>query len=261
KKQKILLPTQTCSEFKAAASSASYGFVWPMRVASINGKQYVLVIADDYSRYTWVHFLRTKDETPKVIKKFLKKIYVRLQAPVIIVHTDNRTEFKNHALKEYFDSVGITHETTAAKTSQQNGFVERRNYTLVETARTMLIFSHAPLFLWAEEITTACERIPKKDKIRSKLDKNEKRGEAEKSQKQLQTEFKNHALKEYFDSVGITHETTAAKTSQQNGFVERRNYTLVETARTMLIFSHAPLFLWAEEITTACYTQNHSIIH
>nr|GEW48289.1 Gag-Pol polyprotein [Tanacetum cinerariifolium] len=61
--------------------------------------------------------------------------------------------------------------------------------------------------------------------------------------------------------VGITHETSAAKTPQQNGVVERRNRTLVEAARTMLIFSHALLFLWAEAIATACYTQNHSIIH
>nr|GEW32132.1 hypothetical protein [Tanacetum cinerariifolium] len=128
----------------------------PMRVASINGKRYVMVIVDDYSRYTWVHFLRTKDETPKVIKNFLKKIFVRFQAPVIIVRTDNRTEFKNQVLKEYFDSVGITHETSAAKTPQQNGVVECRNRMLVEAARIMLIFSHAPLFLWAEAIATAC---------------------------------------------------------------------------------------------------------
>nr|GFC42369.1 retrovirus-related Pol polyprotein from transposon TNT 1-94 [Tanacetum cinerariifolium] len=103
-----------------------------------------------------VYFLRIKDETPEVIKNFLKKIYVRLQAPVIIVRTDNGTEFKNHVLKEYFDSVSITHETSAAKTPQQIGVVERRNRTLVEAARTMLILSHAPLFLWAEEIAIAC---------------------------------------------------------------------------------------------------------
>nr|GFA69920.1 putative ribonuclease H-like domain-containing protein [Tanacetum cinerariifolium] len=78
-----------------------------------------------------------------------------INAPVLIVHTDNVTEFKNHVLKEYFDSVGITHKTSAAKTPQQNGVVERRNRTLVEAARTMLIFSHAPLFLWAEAIATA----------------------------------------------------------------------------------------------------------
>nr|GEV84365.1 integrase, catalytic region, zinc finger, CCHC-type, peptidase aspartic, catalytic [Tanacetum cinerariifolium] len=127
-----------------------------MRVASINGKRYVLVIVDYYSRYTWVYFLRIKDETPEVIKNFLKKISVRLQALVIIVRTDNGTEFKNHALKEYFNSVGITHVTSAVKTPQENGVVERRNHTLVEAARTMLIFSHAPLFLWAEAIATAC---------------------------------------------------------------------------------------------------------
>nr|GFA39957.1 retrotransposon protein, putative, unclassified [Tanacetum cinerariifolium] len=128
----------------------------PMRVASINGKRYVLVIVDDYSRYTWVHFLRTKDETPEVIKNFLKKIFVRLQAPVIIVRTDNGMEFKNQVLKEYFDSVGISHETSATKNPQQSRVVERRNRTLVEAARTMLIFSHAPLFLWAKAIATAC---------------------------------------------------------------------------------------------------------
>ncbi|GJT22259.1 retrovirus-related pol polyprotein from transposon TNT 1-94 [Tanacetum coccineum] len=75
----------------------------PMRIASINGKRYVLVIVDDYSRYTWVHFLRSKDEAPEVIKTFLKRITVLLQSPVIIIRTDNGTEFKNQILKEYFD--------------------------------------------------------------------------------------------------------------------------------------------------------------
>ncbi|GJR74867.1 retrovirus-related pol polyprotein from transposon TNT 1-94 [Tanacetum coccineum] len=56
----------------------------PIRVESINGKRYILVIVDDYSRYTWIHFLRSKDEAPEVIKTFLKKIQVLLQAPVII---------------------------------------------------------------------------------------------------------------------------------------------------------------------------------
>ncbi|GJW31876.1 retrovirus-related pol polyprotein from transposon TNT 1-94 [Tanacetum coccineum] len=127
----------------------------PMRIASINGKRYVLVIVDDYSRYTWVHFLRSKDEAPEVIKTFLKRITVLLQSPVIIIRTDNGTEFKNQILKEYFDSVGISHQASSVRTPQQNGVVERRNRTLVEAARTMLIFSRAPLFLWAEAIATA----------------------------------------------------------------------------------------------------------
>ncbi|GJT02459.1 retrovirus-related pol polyprotein from transposon TNT 1-94 [Tanacetum coccineum] len=93
----------------------------PMRIASINGKRYVLVIVDDYSRYTWVHFLRSKDEAPEVIKTFLKRITVLLQSPVIIIRTDNGTEFKNQILKEYFDSVGISHQASSVRTPQQNG--------------------------------------------------------------------------------------------------------------------------------------------
>nr|GFB35694.1 retrovirus-related Pol polyprotein from transposon TNT 1-94 [Tanacetum cinerariifolium] len=128
----------------------------PMRIASINGKRYVLVIVDDYSRYTWVHFLRSKDEAPEVIKTFLKRNTILLQTLVIIIRTKNGTKFKNQALKEYFDSVGISHQLSSVWTPQQNGVVERRNQTLVKAAKTMLIFSRAPLFLWAEAIATAC---------------------------------------------------------------------------------------------------------
>ncbi|GJS50328.1 integrase, catalytic region, zinc finger, CCHC-type containing protein [Tanacetum coccineum] len=85
----------------------------PMRVTSVNGKKYILVIVDDYSRFTWVKCLRSKDEAPDFIIKFLKMI-------------------------------------------QQNGVVERRNCTLIEVARTMLIYAKALLFLWAEAVVTAC---------------------------------------------------------------------------------------------------------
>nr|GEY46514.1 retrovirus-related Pol polyprotein from transposon TNT 1-94 [Tanacetum cinerariifolium] len=103
----------------------------PMRIASINGKRYVLVIGDDYFLYTWVHFLRSKDEAPEVIKTFLKRITVLLH-------------------------VGISHQMSSIRTPQQNRVVEHKNRTLVKAARTMLIFSRAPLFLWAEAIATAC---------------------------------------------------------------------------------------------------------
>ncbi|GJR37063.1 putative ribonuclease H-like domain-containing protein [Tanacetum coccineum] len=91
----------------------------PMRVERINGKKYILVIVDDYSRFTWVRFLRSKDEAPYAI-------------------------------------INISHQTSVARTPQQNDIVERRNRTLVEVARTMLIFSKAPLFLWVEAINTSC---------------------------------------------------------------------------------------------------------
>nr|GEY76282.1 retrovirus-related Pol polyprotein from transposon TNT 1-94 [Tanacetum cinerariifolium] len=99
----------------------------PMRVESVNGKKYILVIVDDYSRFTWVKFLKSKDEASDFIIKFLKMI-----------------------------QVGISHETSVARSPQQNGVVERRNHTLIEAARTMLIYAQAPLFLWAEVVATAC---------------------------------------------------------------------------------------------------------
>nr|GFB36349.1 retrovirus-related Pol polyprotein from transposon TNT 1-94 [Tanacetum cinerariifolium] len=127
----------------------------PMCVESVNGKKYILVIVDDYSRFTWVKFLRSKDETPNFIIKFLKMIQVRLKVPVRRIRTDNGTEFVNQTLRDYYEEVGISHETSVARSPQQNGVVERRNCTQIEAARTMLIYGQAPLFLWAEAVATA----------------------------------------------------------------------------------------------------------
>ncbi|GKC60482.1 retrovirus-related pol polyprotein from transposon TNT 1-94 [Tanacetum coccineum] len=111
----------------------------PMRVESINEKKYILVIVDDYSRFTWVKFLRSKDEAPDAIIKCIKNIQVCLNATVRNVRTDNGTEFVNQTLYDFYENV-VLHQTSVARTPQQNGVIERRNRTLVEAARTMLIF-------------------------------------------------------------------------------------------------------------------------
>ncbi|GKC40750.1 retrovirus-related pol polyprotein from transposon TNT 1-94, partial [Tanacetum coccineum] len=128
----------------------------PIRIESINGKKYILAIVDDYSLFTWVKFLGSKDETPEIVIKLLKKIQVRLNATVCNIQTDNGTEFVNQTLKAYYEDVGISHQTSIARTLQQNGVVERQNCTLVEVASMMLIFSKVPLFLWAEAVATTC---------------------------------------------------------------------------------------------------------
>ncbi|GJT41230.1 retrovirus-related pol polyprotein from transposon TNT 1-94 [Tanacetum coccineum] len=87
----------------------------PMRVPSVNGKNYILVIVDDYSRFTWVKCLRSKDEAPDFIIKFLKMIQLRLKAPVRRIRTDNGTEFVNQTLREYYEKVGISYETSVAR--------------------------------------------------------------------------------------------------------------------------------------------------
>nr|GFB29820.1 putative ribonuclease H-like domain-containing protein [Tanacetum cinerariifolium] len=127
----------------------------PMRVASINGKRYVLVIVDDYSRYTWTHFLRSKDETAEVLIDFLRLVQRGLQAQVRVVRTDNGTKILNQTLHAYFAAEGILQQTSVARTPEQNGVVKRRNRTFVEAARTMLSAAKVPLFFWAKAIATA----------------------------------------------------------------------------------------------------------
>ncbi|GKD62780.1 retrovirus-related pol polyprotein from transposon TNT 1-94 [Tanacetum coccineum] len=87
----------------------------PMRVASINGKKYILIIIDDYSRFTWVKFLRSKDEASDFIIKFPKMIQVWLKVTVQRIRTDNGTEFVNQTLHEYYEKIGISHETSVAR--------------------------------------------------------------------------------------------------------------------------------------------------
>nr|GEW43578.1 retrovirus-related Pol polyprotein from transposon TNT 1-94 [Tanacetum cinerariifolium] len=128
----------------------------PIRVESINRKKYIMLIVDDCTRFGWVRFLRTKDETPEVIKKFIILTQHALNATIRYLRTDNGTEFVNKTLTEFCESVGITHNTSIARTPQQNIVVKRQNRTLMEAARTMLIFAKALMFLWAEAVATAC---------------------------------------------------------------------------------------------------------
>nr|GEV29327.1 hypothetical protein [Tanacetum cinerariifolium] len=110
----------------------------PMRVESVNEKKYILVIVDDYSRFTWVKCLRSKDKALNFIIKFLKMNQVRLKVPVRRIRTDNGSEFVNQTLHEYYEQVGNSHETSVARSPQQNDVVERRNRTLIEAARTIV---------------------------------------------------------------------------------------------------------------------------
>ncbi|GJR30614.1 retrovirus-related pol polyprotein from transposon TNT 1-94 [Tanacetum coccineum] len=102
----------------------------PMRVASINGKRYILVIVDDYSRFTWVRFLRTKDEALEAIIKCIKNIQVRLNATVRNVRTDNGTKFVNQTLRKFYENVIISHQTSVARTPQQNDITKAAQYDL-----------------------------------------------------------------------------------------------------------------------------------
>ncbi|GJW87279.1 putative ribonuclease H-like domain-containing protein [Tanacetum coccineum] len=128
----------------------------PTFVSSLMHKKYCLVVTDDYSRFTWVFFLTTKDETSEILKNFIKEIENLVDKKVKIIRSDNGTEFKNKVMDDFCREKGIKREYSIARTPQQNGVAERRNKTLIEAAKTMLADSKLPTTFWAEAVSTAC---------------------------------------------------------------------------------------------------------
>ncbi|GKG04314.1 putative ribonuclease H-like domain-containing protein, partial [Tanacetum coccineum] len=122
----------------------------PTNVMSIGKRSYCLVIVDDYSRFTWTFFLRTKDETSGLIKSFILRIENQSNQKVKVIRSDNGTEFKNHDLNCFCEEKGIERQYSAPRTPQQNGVAERRNRTLIEAARSLLADSKLPITFWAE---------------------------------------------------------------------------------------------------------------
>ncbi|GJS25097.1 putative ribonuclease H-like domain-containing protein [Tanacetum coccineum] len=128
----------------------------PTFVSSLMNKKYCLVVTDDYSRFTWVFFLASKDKTSGILKSFITQIENIVDKKVKIIRCDNGTEFKNRVMSEFCEKKGIKKEFSVARTPQQNGIAERRNRTLIKDAKTMLADSKLPTTFWDEAVNTAC---------------------------------------------------------------------------------------------------------
>ncbi|KAJ9545567.1 hypothetical protein OSB04_025274 [Centaurea solstitialis] len=128
----------------------------PANVQSIAGKKYTLVIVDEYSRYTWVFFLRSKSDAPEEIILFVRKMERLNNLTVRSIRSVHGTEFKNSTLETFFDQKGISQNFSSVRTPQQNGVAERRNRTLIEAVRSMLSEANLATQFWAEAVNTAC---------------------------------------------------------------------------------------------------------
>nr|GEX02738.1 hypothetical protein [Tanacetum cinerariifolium] len=116
----------------------------PTFVKSFMKKMYYLVVTDDYSRFTYVFFLATKDETSGILKYFVTKIENLVDHKVKVIKCDNGTKFKNREMNQFCEMKGILRQFSIARTPQQNGVAERRNRILIKAARTMLADSKTP---------------------------------------------------------------------------------------------------------------------
>ena len=127
----------------------------PVKTTSLGGMKYGFVIVDDFSRFTWVLFLKQKDDAFESFKTFCKKVQNEKDSSIISVRSDHGGEFINASFKSFFDELGISHNLSCARTPQQNGVVERKNRTLQEMARTILEESNVESYFWAEAINTS----------------------------------------------------------------------------------------------------------
>nr|GEU34163.1 hypothetical protein [Tanacetum cinerariifolium] len=107
-------------------------------------------------QFSWVYFLKSKDETTLILNDFIRQAENQVNHKVKTIRSDNETKFKNHDLIELCGLKGIKREYSNTKTPQQNGVAERKNTTLIEAARTMLADSFSPTTFWAEAFNTAC---------------------------------------------------------------------------------------------------------
>ncbi|GJW31868.1 putative reverse transcriptase domain-containing protein [Tanacetum coccineum] len=156
KQHKASCKAKTVSSISHSLQLLHMDLFGPTSVRSLNHKTYCLVITDDFSRFSWVFFLRTKDETSGILKEFIRQIENQLNQKVKTIRSDNGTEFKNKDVIEFCGLKGIKREYSNARTPQQNGVAERKNRTLIEAARTMLADSFLPNTFWAEAVSTAC---------------------------------------------------------------------------------------------------------
>jgi len=127
----------------------------PIPIQSLGHNKYIFVIVDDYSRFTWVCFLKEKNETFKEFSKLCKQLQIQTNSQIISIRSDHGREFDQKEFTEFCNKHGIAHNFSAPRTPQQNGVVERKNRTLEDMARTMMCESNVSQHLWAEAVNTA----------------------------------------------------------------------------------------------------------
>jgi len=127
----------------------------PIPVRSLRGSSYIFVVVDDYSWFTWVFFLKEKNEAFHEFLKLCKQLQTSKNLPIASIRSDHGREFDQKEFIEFCNDFGISYNFSAPKTPQQNGVVERKNRTLEDMARTMLCESSLPTSFWTDSVNTA----------------------------------------------------------------------------------------------------------
>ncbi|KAK1602682.1 hypothetical protein QYE76_007859 [Lolium multiflorum] len=148
-------PSKTIISSKRILELLHVDLFGPVTHASLGAKKHCLVIVDDYSRYTWVYFLKTKDETQQIFIDFATEVQRQHNLLIMAIRSDNGSEFKNYTLNDFL-SDGDSSSIFRCLHPQQNGVAERKNRTLMDMARSMMAEYKSRYNFGAEAISTAC---------------------------------------------------------------------------------------------------------
>jgi transposase InsO family protein len=131
--------------------------IWgPMFVSSLNGSHFFLTIIDDYTRFTWVHFMKSKSQTRPLLKSFFHLVHTQFNLKIKCLRFDNGSEFK---MDDFFSSHGTIHQLTCVDTPQQNAIVECKHQHLLNVARALRFQSQVPLSFWGDCTLTVVHLI------------------------------------------------------------------------------------------------------
>ncbi|KAL0556854.1 hypothetical protein IC582_005371 [Cucumis melo] len=134
--------------------------IWgPSKVTTSLGKWWFVTFINDHTRLTWVYLITDKSEVSSISQNFYHTIETQFHTKIAILRSDNGRELQNHNLSEFLVSKGIVHQTSCAYTPQQNGVAERKNRHLVEVARSLILSTSLPSYLWGDAILTAAHLI------------------------------------------------------------------------------------------------------
>ncbi|MCO5588869.1 hypothetical protein L7F22_042829 [Adiantum nelumboides] len=155
KQHRVAFPKQASTRASAPLALVHTDLCGPMSTSSLSGLCYMLVLVDDFSRYTWVSFLKLKSEAFGSIRDWKAMVEKEEDLKVKSIHSDRGGEFLSENFARWCKSEGIRRQLTTPNTPSQNGVVERKNRTIMEMARAMLAHASLPRSYWAEACNTA----------------------------------------------------------------------------------------------------------
>lgn len=155
KMTRLPFPKESLSTSKEVLDLIHTDVCGPMQTKTSRGFRYIVTFIDDYSHYTVIYLLKLKSEVENKMKEYIEMVKTKFGKKPKIIRSDRGGEYTSNNILNYMKSEGIQLQLTSPYSPQQNGVAERKNRTLIEMARCMLLEANLPNVFWGEAVMTA----------------------------------------------------------------------------------------------------------